>query len=42
METNRQKRESNIELLRIIAMFLVLIVHSNFFALGAHQLLTYA
>lgn len=35
METNRQKRESNIELLRIIAMFLVLIVHSDFFSLGA-------
>lgn len=35
MERNRQKRESNIELLRIIAMFLVLIVHSDFFSLGA-------
>lgn len=35
MERNRQKRETNIELLRIIAMFLVLIVHSDFFSLGA-------
>jgi len=28
-------RDSNIELLRVIAMFLVLIVHSDFFSLGA-------
>ena len=35
MEINRQQRESNIELLRIVAMFLVLIVHADFFALGA-------
>jgi surface polysaccharide O-acyltransferase-like enzyme len=35
MEKNRQQRESNIELLRIVAMFLVLIVHADFFALGA-------
>lgn len=27
-------RESNIELLRIVSMFLVLLVHSNFFSLG--------
>lgn len=33
--SDRRKRSSNIELLRILAMFLVLLVHSNFFSLGA-------
>ena len=28
-------RQSNMELLRIIAMFLVLLVHADFFSLGA-------
>lgn len=28
------KRQSNIELLRIVAMFLVLVVHADFMALG--------
>lgn len=30
-----KQRQSNIELLRIISMFLVLIVHSDFFSLGS-------
>lgn len=29
-----KERQSNIELLRIIAMFLVLLVHANFYSLG--------
>lgn len=28
-------RQSNMELLRIIAMFLILIVHSDYYSLGA-------
>ena len=32
---SRKKRHSGIELLRIIAMFLVLVVHAGFFSLGA-------
>lgn len=31
----KKERDSNIELLRLIAMFLVLIVHADFFSLGA-------
>lgn len=31
----KKKRESNMELFRILAMFLVLVVHADFFALGA-------
>lgn len=31
----KKQRDSNIELLRLIAMFLVLIVHADFFSLGA-------
>lgn len=31
----KKERLSNFELLRIIAMFLVLVVHADFFALGA-------
>lgn len=38
MVANRKKRSSNIELLRILAMFLVLLVHANFFSLGAPTL----
>ena len=34
----RKERESNFELLRIIAMFLVLVVHANYFSLGAPSL----
>jgi surface polysaccharide O-acyltransferase-like enzyme len=34
MEKIKGQRESNIELLRIVAMFLVLIVHADFYALG--------
>lgn len=30
----KTKRQSNIELLRIIAMFLVLVVHADFWSLG--------
>lgn len=33
----RRPRQSNIELLRIVAMLLVLILHANFFALGAYE-----
>lgn len=33
MNTNIKERESNIELLRLLAMFLVLVVHSDFFTL---------
>ena len=29
------ERQSNFELLRIIAMFLVLVVHADYFSLGA-------
>ena len=32
---NQKLRSSNIELLRIISMFLVLIVHADYFSLGA-------
>jgi len=32
---SKAERLSNIELLRIVAMFLVLVVHSDFFSLGA-------
>ena len=32
---HRKDRDSNMELLRIIAMFLVLVVHADFFSLGA-------
>lgn len=35
-----KKRSSNIELLRILAMFLVLLVHANFFSLGTPTLET--
>ena len=31
---NSKKRDSNIELLRLLAMFLVLVVHADFFSLG--------
>ncbi len=31
----RKNRDSNIELLRLVAMFLVLVVHADFFSLGA-------
>lgn len=30
----KKERDSNIELLRLIAMFMVLIVHADFFSLG--------
>lgn len=33
--SNKPIRQSNIELLRIIAMFLVLVVHANYFTLGS-------
>ena len=33
-QLSRKTRQSNIELLRIISMFLVLVVHANFWALG--------
>lgn len=33
--TTKRPRQSNIELLRIIAMFLVLLVHADYFSLGA-------
>lgn len=33
-QTNLLKRQSNFELLRIIAMFMVLVRHANFYALG--------
>lgn len=29
-----KQRQSNIELLRIIAMFMILLFHANFFSLG--------
>ena len=29
-----KERESNMELLRIVAMFLILVLHSNFFTIG--------
>lgn len=32
---NREQRQLNIELLRIVAMFLVIMVHSDFYTLGA-------
>lgn len=35
MTLTKKERCSNIELLRILAMFLVLIVHADFFSLGA-------
>lgn len=35
LNTGIVKRNSNIEMLRIVAMFLVLVVHANFFALGS-------
>lgn len=34
-ESSVSRRNSNIELLRVIAMFLVLVVHADFFSLGA-------
>ena len=34
LSSSTKNRDSNIELLRIIAMFLVLVVHANFFTLG--------
>lgn len=34
IQTNRKQRQSNIELLRIVAMFLVLVVHADFFSNG--------
>ncbi|EGJ72051.1 putative transmembrane protein [Bacteroides coprosuis DSM 18011] len=34
MQIRKNKRESNIELLRFIAMMMVLAVHANFFAIG--------
>ena len=34
-KTTKTKRQSNIELLRMLAMFLVLLVHADFFSLGA-------
>lgn len=35
MNIVKKQRQSNIELLRLIAMFLVLLVHANYFSLGA-------
>lgn len=35
MKTVNKKRASNIELLRLLAMFLVLVVHADFFSIGA-------
>ena len=34
-KTTKTKRQSNIELLRMLAMFLVLLVHADYFSLGA-------
>jgi surface polysaccharide O-acyltransferase-like enzyme len=34
----QKERESNFELLRIISMFLVLVVHADYFSLGAPSL----
>lgn len=31
----KKERESNIELLRLLAMFLVLVVHADFFFIGS-------
>lgn len=39
--SDKKVRESGIELLRIVAMFLVLVVHANFFSLGEPQLEKY-
>ena len=36
---SKKERDSNIELLRVIAMFLVLLVHADFFSLGAPTML---
>lgn len=36
--TNRNKRQSNFEALRIMAMFLVLVVHADYYSLGAPSL----
>ena len=33
----QRPRQSNIELLRIAAMLLILVLHANFFALGAYE-----
>ena len=35
MSVVKKERESNIELLRLLAMFLVLVVHADFFSLGS-------